>query len=230
MSLIAPTSSSLPKKPPLHETLAVQLDFPSCPDLDALSDSLTTAIHSSLSESVGQRKPRLPDNAWFWTDELQSAFDLRESMHNRWLSAPTPVDKCLRWADHLKSKEAFQKAMRRRRRFTWKQFCAKLATQPLSESSGAIKKIVRSRTISASFSHPDGPLAAANAMARHLRGTFAGDSLPANRQPNPLAPSGPHSLDDYPFNNLSGSLRTINNNPPTKGNSQQEQISKFKLS
>ncbi|KAK4513149.1 uncharacterized protein ATC70_012943 [Mucor velutinosus] len=184
---------------PFHDDLVSLLPSTACPDFDALGNTLTDCIHSSLTESVGRRLPKPPGNAWFWTSDLQAAFDLREHLHTRWLRSPNPFEQCKRWGEYLAAKKAFQKAIRRRRRQSWKQFCTKMATQPLGDTTGTLKRIIRGRSLSAPFSHPEGPVAAASTMAQHLRGIYAGDSLLPNRPNAPPTPLVPHSVDECPF-------------------------------
>jgi hypothetical protein len=51
-----------------------------------------------------------------------------------------------------------------------------------------------------SFSHQEGPEVAAETMANHLRGIFAGNNLLPTRQPMAIPPSVPHAIDeDLPF-------------------------------
>ncbi|KAG1078425.1 hypothetical protein G6F40_016712 [Rhizopus arrhizus] len=68
-----------------------------------------------------------------------------------------------------------------RRRATWKQFCETLSSGPLSDTTATIKRIRRNRTMSPSYSHPEGPTVAATTMANHLKQVFSGSSLPFTR-------------------------------------------------
>lgn len=66
---------------PVTESLTAAMDDnDTSPDIDALSDMFTTAIHQSLDTSLGRKKPAIRDNKnkWFWNEELQDAFDRRE--------------------------------------------------------------------------------------------------------------------------------------------------------
>jgi len=184
---------------PFHDHLVSLLPSTTCPDFDSLGDTLTDTIHSSLTDSVGRRFPKPPGNTWFWTSDLQTAFDLRERLHTRWRRSPTPFEQCKRWAEYLAAKRAFQKAIRRRRRQSWKQFCDKMATQSLGETTGTLKRIIRGRSLSAPFSHPEGPVSAAATMAGHLRSIFSGSFLPSTRPNAPPTPPVPHCLDECPF-------------------------------
>ncbi|EPB86021.1 hypothetical protein HMPREF1544_07181 [Mucor circinelloides 1006PhL] len=106
---------------PFHDHLVSLLTSTTCPDFDSLDDTLTDTIHSLLTDSIGRRFPKPPGNTWFWTSDLQTAFDLRERLHTRWCRSPTSFEQCKRWAEYLADTKAFQKAIRRRRRQSWKQ-------------------------------------------------------------------------------------------------------------
>ncbi len=85
---------------PFHDHLVSLLPSTTCPDFDSLGDTLTDTIHSSLTDSVGRRFPKPPGNTWFWTSDLQTAFDLRERSHTRWRrSSPDPFKQYKRLAD-----------------------------------------------------------------------------------------------------------------------------------
>ena len=185
---------------PFQEMLSGLLTRNDCPNFNELNDTLVDTIHSSLDDSVGRQTPTAPGNSWFWTSELQNLCDFRETQRRRWARAPSLGEKCSRWRDYITACKAFKLAVKRRRRVTWKQFCNKLAFQPLSETTAQIKKITRGRAISPSYTHPEGAQAAAESMAQHLRGVFRGDSLLPSRQPHPPPPPVPHSIDEnVPF-------------------------------
>lgn len=74
-----------------------------------------------------------------------------------------------------------------------------MTSQPLGDTTSTIKRIIRGCSVSAPFSHPEGPTAAASTMARHLRGIFAGDSLRPDRPNAPPTLPVPHCLDACPF-------------------------------
>ncbi|EPB90332.1 hypothetical protein HMPREF1544_02858 [Mucor circinelloides 1006PhL] len=74
---------------PFHDHLASLLPSTACPDFDSLGDALTD-----------RRVPKPPRNTWFWTSDLQTAFDLRERSHTRWRrSSPDPFKQYKRLAD-----------------------------------------------------------------------------------------------------------------------------------
>lgn len=167
---------------------------PNCPDFDSIGQQLVHIIHSSLDDSVGRKIPRPAGNSWFWNSELQTLSDTRDVCRRRWKRS-TGVAKGVRWQEYLASCSRFSLAVRRRRRATWKQFCDKLHTQSFADTTSQIKTIRRNRQISNNFTHPEGPEAAAFAMSSHLRGIFAGDSLPHPHIPAPPSFSDPpHDL------------------------------------
>ncbi|KAG0972041.1 hypothetical protein G6F29_013739 [Rhizopus arrhizus] len=86
--------------------------------------------------------------------------------------------------------------LRRRRRFTWNQFCHKLSYGPLADTNSIVRRIRRNRVVQPQFSHPEGPRVAATVMARHLQQVFSGANLPDTRYPAPPIPDGPHPIDE----------------------------------
>ncbi|KAG1314457.1 hypothetical protein G6F62_013920 [Rhizopus arrhizus] len=148
--------------------------------MDLLANELTSIIHSCLDDSVGQKKPRGSGNAWFWTDDLQALFDRREQARRKW-KRTVGINKVLRWQEYEVAAHRFKSALYCRRRATWKQFCETLSSGPLSDTTATIKRIRRNRTMSPSYSHPEGPTVAATTMANHLKQVFSGSSLPSTR-------------------------------------------------
>ncbi|KAG1039310.1 hypothetical protein G6F43_012541 [Rhizopus delemar] len=111
---------------PLHDRLlsytSPDRPFSTCPpDIDELATALTDTIYTCLDDSVGERKPKLHKNDWFWTPALQSAFDYRESCRRKWHHS-VGVDKGLRWQAYSAASDAYRRDISRRRRETWKQF------------------------------------------------------------------------------------------------------------
>lgn len=183
--LCQPNSSTSTHQMSHHSPLAA-------PDVDILADRLTRAIHTSLDKSVGRKKPPgPPGNARFWNDSLQHLVELRENARRAWKRAPDGVGKALLWRQYLTASKKFSSAITSRRNATWKEFCYKLSNSPFSDTTAIIKRIRRNRTITDSFTHPEGPATAAKIMANHLRGVFAGDNLPAQRPTAPSLPQGP---------------------------------------
>ncbi|KAG1110005.1 hypothetical protein G6F61_011080 [Rhizopus arrhizus] len=164
------------------------------PDHDALAAELTGIIHSSLDDSVGRKNPKQSNNSWFWTPLLQDAFDHREHCRKEWHRA-VGIEKCQAWDRYQLACHYFNRDMKRRRRETWRQFCNKLSSGPLQETASIVRRVKRNRAITPTFNHPNGPQAAADTMANHLKQVFSGASLPASRYPAPPIPSGPHAID-----------------------------------
>ncbi|KAG1437304.1 hypothetical protein G6F56_013172 [Rhizopus delemar] len=122
------------------------------PDMDLLANELTSIIHSCLDDSVGQKKPRGPGNAWFWTEDLQVSFDRREQARRKWKRA-AGINKALRWQEYQVAAKQFKSSLYSRRRATWKQFCETLSSGPLSDTTATIKRIRRNRTFKSSRVH-----------------------------------------------------------------------------
>ena len=165
------------------------------PDLDALTLEFTAIIQSSLDQSVGRKNPHSRHHAWFWTADLQTAFDHREFCRRAWKRASGP-SKAARWTDYTLACSRYKSELRRRRRFTWKQFCHKLSYGPLADTNSIVSRIRRNRVVQPQFSHPEGSRVAASVMARHLQQVFSGANLPDTRYSAPPILTGPHSIDE----------------------------------
>ncbi|CEG82710.1 hypothetical protein RMATCC62417_16742 [Rhizopus microsporus] len=150
-------------------------------------------IHSCLDDSVGRRSPRPRHHSWFWTSDLQDAFDRREACRRAWKHAPD-LDKVPKWNTYLSACAQYKSALRRRRRATWYQFCKKLSNGPLADTTSIVRRIRRNRTATPQFSQPEGPHVAADVMARHLQNVFSGATLPTTRLTAPHIPQGPHPV------------------------------------
>ncbi|KAI7870880.1 uncharacterized protein EV154DRAFT_581118, partial [Mucor mucedo] len=169
------------------------------PDINYLANELTDIIHHCLDLSVGRKKPKQPGDAYFWTPTLQKLLDTRDQAHRAWKRCSNGLNKALKWVEYTDAMALYRIELKRQRRETWKNFCSKLSDGSFSETTSIIKKLRRKKVISPSFSHPEGPKAAATVMARHLRGVFSGDTLPELRPSAPLIPMGPAITDpcDY---------------------------------
>ncbi|KAG1489959.1 hypothetical protein G6F46_011333 [Rhizopus delemar] len=183
---------------PFKEHLLTFLDpcrasYNSKPNFDELAATFTGIIHSSLDDSVGRRVPKNSNHIWFWTPELQSEFDYRERCRLNWKRA-AGIDKVGRWDTFIAACRRFKIALQRRRRATWKQFCQKLSSGPLHETTSIIRKIRRNRSSAPQFAHPEGPLVAAQTMADHFQQVFSGAFLPPHRYQAPPIPDGPHPV------------------------------------
>ncbi|RCH99892.1 hypothetical protein CU097_015506 [Rhizopus azygosporus] len=58
------------------------------PNIDDLATTFNDMIHLCLDNSVGRRSPRPCHHSWFWTSDLQDAFDHREACRRAWKCAP----------------------------------------------------------------------------------------------------------------------------------------------
>jgi hypothetical protein len=164
------------------------------PDIDGMATSLVDIIHSSLDDSVSRKDGKLLTQSKFWTGALQILVDLRTQARRRWLDEEDSFRKLRLWEDCELADKRFKAACKKRKRETWKEFCAKLSSGPFSETTSTIKKIRSQRRVSPQFTHHEGPTAAANAMAHHLESVFSGRNLPDTNYPSPPIPEGPHPL------------------------------------
>ena len=89
--------------------------------------------------------------------------------------------------------------MRKQNRETWRLFCKRLETDDYTKTTTTIKRIRQKRTIQHTFSHQDGPQAAANQMAQHLETVFDGRLLSTPQQRHHSTnDSTPVTFDDFP--------------------------------
>ncbi|KAG2214675.1 hypothetical protein INT45_011184 [Circinella minor] len=176
------------KHKPVHLQFTTSLLPPNCLDhprqLWHLSKLADNAIHKTLDQTVKRKPFRLPQSTWFWTEQLDKAFNERESCYQRRQAQK-----------HLKA------LIKQRRRQTWKEFCSKLASDDFSKTTTSIKRIQQNRNIYPCFTDPAGPQVAADQMKQHLQTVFAGDNLPHHHPNAPLLATGRHPVhenDDDP--------------------------------
>lgn len=84
----------------------------------------------------------------------------------------------------LSARVEFDKELKRARNQQWKQFCKSMERKLHAEANVVIKRMRRNRHTSPMLTHRDGPRAAAEAMALHLRNVFGGNRV----QDTPLSP------------------------------------------
>lgn len=146
--------------------------------IDDLTTDLNNAIYDSLDKTLGRKGNKAYSRLkWFWTPELDQAVKRREHFYTKWRRALTAPNKLKWWLKHQEAKAQFRLALTRRRAETWRTFCTKLDNGNFTAASATMKQIRRSRTIHPTFTHPEGPTAAANQMADHLEGIFSGSYL-----------------------------------------------------
>ncbi|KAG0184976.1 hypothetical protein DFQ28_010161, partial [Apophysomyces sp. BC1034] len=165
------------------------------PPLDTLTDNLNNCIYTALTETVGQQPTRPKTAKWFWTPELQTAIDQREYCYRKWRSA-IGMTKLTWWIKHQEDSAKVRIAVRTRRQQTWQAFCDRIANRDFSKAAAKLSKLKRGRTINTTYTHPDGPEAAANHMKEHLEQIFEGNLLAtADREADHQPPTVPY-LDD----------------------------------
>ncbi|CEP12100.1 hypothetical protein [Parasitella parasitica] len=183
---------------PLVGDLSALVSAPSGvrPDIDALNDSLNRCLYKSLDGSIGVKTGRPGHWKKYWTQEIEAAARERDASYSRWRWALgfAKVDKwCLFQAAHRRFRSLVQAAKRR----SWQRFCADLE-KDFSKATAAIKRIKRNKESSATYSHPDGPMASVEAMATHLASVYNGSLLPSDshRPPPPLSAASdqPHNV------------------------------------
>lgn len=178
----------------LSQPLAQQLDsmvntLPTQPPpLEALSDSLCQSIYSALDDSVqpSHHDPGRPIR-WFWTEELQRSVEHREHCYRKWRHA-IGTAKLDWWLKLQEARAKFRSAVRQRRQQTWQAFCNRMASREFPATAAKVSKLKRGRTLSPTFSHPDGPQAAADAMQQYLATVFSGSLLTTTAVPDSQLP------------------------------------------
>ncbi|KAI9494027.1 hypothetical protein BDB00DRAFT_762706, partial [Zychaea mexicana] len=132
-------------------------------------DKLYTTMDDTLGATPGGQHRR--DS--FWTAELQRLNDHRELCYRKWRRA-IGMNKLTWWIRHQEARARVRRAISKRSRETWLMFCNKLESDDYRKTTASIKKIRQRRTIQPTFSHPEGPQAAAETMATHLESVFDG--------------------------------------------------------
>ncbi|KAG0180350.1 hypothetical protein DFQ29_000876, partial [Apophysomyces sp. BC1021] len=92
------------------------------------------------------------------------------------------IDHVMASVSHSQKRARVGKALHQRGRETWRRFCTQLETDDYSKTTATIKRIRQRRTIQPTLSHPDGPTAATEAMARQLETVYDGHLLSTRPQ------------------------------------------------
>jgi hypothetical protein len=197
----------------LRARLLVHLEQPHLgrPNIDQLTDELNELIYFTLSQSVGDKKPRPKYWKWFWTPALIDAAAARDYCYRRWNRA-VGLEKVPWWERYLATLHAFRRGVKRARRQAYRAFCDALERN-FAAATSKIKAIRRRRQVQPTYCHPDGPVAAVETMSQQLASVSDGRFLPHSRLPAPELPPGPHSLDDCPFtlNSVDAAIRRLPN-------------------
>ena len=150
-------------------------------EIEILTEEFYTNIYTSLDHTFGRTDGGQKRRDTFWTAELQRLVDHRELCYQKWRSA-FGLNKMPWWLRHQEASARVRRALKKRNRETWHIFCKRLETDDYTKTTATIKKIRQKRTIQHTFSHQDGPLAAANQMAQHLENVFDGHLLSIQQQ------------------------------------------------
>jgi hypothetical protein len=197
----------------LRDRLLAHVDQPQLgrPNIDQLTDELNELIYSTLSQSVGDKKPRPKHWKWFWTPALIEAAAVRDYYYRRWNRA-IGLDKVPWWERYLEARHTFRLGVKRARRQAYRAFCNALERN-FAAATSKIKAIRRRRQLQPTYCHPDGPVAAVETMSEQLASVSDGRFLPNPRPTTPELSPVPHSLDDCPFtlNSIDAAIRRLPN-------------------
>lgn len=149
------------------------------PDMDALNDTLCSAIYSALDNTVGNRKPRPATWHKYWTPALQAVAAIRNNCYRRWRNA-NGVDKVFCWIKYQVAKKNLCRDILTAKRLSWRDYCNSMDTD-FNKAISTIKNQKRNRESSGTFTHPEGPAAASTAMVNHLAQVYNGHLLPSPR-------------------------------------------------
>lgn len=161
--------------------------------IERIGTELEEAIHLALDESVTPAKPRQKNWKFFWDADLQQLANTRQECYNNWKICRSKnhakiEDIATAWANYQDSSSNLKKAIKASKRRHWKKFCTDMHNLPSQDVYPILKKIRKKNSSTHKFSHSEGPKAAADAMATHLRSVFGGDqtnmeSWRASRKP-----------------------------------------------
>ncbi|KAI9267998.1 hypothetical protein BDA99DRAFT_422104, partial [Phascolomyces articulosus] len=142
-------------------------------EIDKITNDFYSALYTSLDTSLGPTPGGYIRRTTLWTVELQRLWDHRELCYKKWRNG-YGMNKLTWWVRHQEARAKLRRAIRSHSRGTWKDFCTSLENDDYSKTTARIKKIKQRRTILPTFSHPEGPTAAATAMASHLEKVYDG--------------------------------------------------------
>ncbi|CDH61347.1 hypothetical protein RO3G_14949 [Lichtheimia corymbifera JMRC:FSU:9682] len=163
--------------------------------IDNIGRMLTEAIYTALDNSVTRGEDRPKSWKWFWTNDLQELADRREEAYRRWRNTPATLERAGRWCEYVEARNRVRKAVRQARNRAWKQFCHTMQHQDSSSTNAIVKRMRKNRRTPITFSHPQGPAAAVEAMADHLSTVFGGEREVMARRTDQLEDVGPDPFD-----------------------------------
>lgn len=173
---------------PLQQQLKECISSPpaTCPPLDTFNDQLNDCIYKALDDTVGA--PNKKNAYWkkYWTQDLQDAATNRDDCYRRWRHS-VGVDKLHRWDLFKTAEKDFRRKVQKRKRESWKTFCASLE-KSYSKATTTISRIKRRHESSSLFTHPEGPAKAVEVMSTHLASVYDGSLLAPNTHAPPTSP------------------------------------------
>ena len=174
-------------------------DTISTENIENLAEEFYEGMYHSLDQTIGKTTDRQQQRDTFWTTELQRLVDHRERCYQKWRSA-FGLNKMTWWLRHQEASARVRRTLKKRNRETWRHFCRRLETDDYTKTTATIKKIRQKRTIQHTFSHQDGPLAAANQMAQHLETVFDGHLLSTqHHRHQTINDPTPRTFSDFPI-------------------------------
>ncbi|KAG2224392.1 hypothetical protein INT45_002931 [Circinella minor] len=144
--------------------------------IEHITTTLTDTLYSTMDSTIGATPGGQKRRDEFWNAELQRLVDLRERAYKKWKKA-IGIDKLPQWLRHQEAAARVRRALNKCRKEMWRIFCDKLEKDDYSKTTATIKRIRQRRTIQPTYSHIDGPVAAANTMAQHLEKVYNGHLL-----------------------------------------------------
>ncbi|KAF7720519.1 hypothetical protein EC973_007883, partial [Apophysomyces ossiformis] len=113
----------------------------------------------ALDSSIGSRPPRPTEWKKYWNADIAIAAATRDRCYRRWRRA-IGIDKVLWWNRHQEAVTIFRSAVKTAKRASWHAYCHSLEVN-FEKATSKIKSLRRRHNAQHSFSHPDGPQAAA---------------------------------------------------------------------
>ena len=170
---------------------------PESPNIDEMADQLNDNVYHALTLALGTRTPRPHHWKWFWTPDLQSKAKYRDHCFRRWRRAHG-IERPDLWELYQTAHHSFRSAIKAARRQAWRSYCNAME-RDFAKATTTIKTLRRKRQPSHTFTHPNGPTAAADEMARHLATVCDGHLLPSPRPPRQTHHPNPAPLTTCPF-------------------------------
>ena len=107
----------------------------------------------------------------WWPHTVEQAAKLRDRLYRRWRRA-VGLDKVEWWERHQQAHAEFRTAVKESRRQAWRNHCDAMARDPMKAAS-KVKQLRRRKMQSHTFTHENGPQAAAEHMCEHLSQVYS---------------------------------------------------------